>query len=81
MPQYLARARAWRTVLGHRRAAAELNPVEQIWGNIEGRELANLCPVSILALRATLRAELRPHPSRLDPGLRLRRHADADLSF
>jgi len=32
-----------------------LNPVEQIWGNIKGRELANLCPVDILALRGPLR--------------------------
>lgn len=25
----------------------ELNPVEQVWGNVKGRELANLCPDSI----------------------------------
>ena len=25
----------------------DLNPVEQVWGNVKGRELANLCPDSI----------------------------------
>ena len=25
----------------------ELNPVEQVWGNVKGRELANLCPDTI----------------------------------
>jgi len=24
-----------------------LNPVEQVWGNLKGRELANLCPDTI----------------------------------
>ena len=25
----------------------DLNPVEQVWGNVKGQELANLCPESI----------------------------------
>jgi transposase len=25
----------------------ELNPVEQVWGNVKGQELANLCPETI----------------------------------
>jgi putative transposase len=56
MRQYLTSARAWLTVEPSPGYAPELNPVEQIWGNIKGRELANLCPVDILALRAPLRA-------------------------
>jgi len=52
----LARARTWLTVERLPGYAPELNPVEQIWGNIKGRELANLCPADILALRGPLRA-------------------------
>ncbi|MGD0985477.1 MAG: IS630 family transposase, partial [Acidimicrobiales bacterium] len=25
----------------------DLNPIEQVWGNVKGQELANLCPESI----------------------------------
>src|SRR5207245_6201303 len=42
MRKYLAGARAWLTVEPLPGYAPELNPVEQIWGNIKGRELANL---------------------------------------
>ena len=56
MQQYLARARTWLTVERLPGYAPELNPVEQIWGNIKGHELANLCPADILALRRPLRA-------------------------
>lgn len=52
MRQYLARARTWLTVERLPGYAPELNPV---WGNIKGRELANLCPAEILALRGPLR--------------------------
>ena len=27
--------------------APDLNPVEQVWGNLKGGELANLCPDTI----------------------------------
>ena len=46
--------------------APELNPVEQIWGNLKSCELANLCPLDILALRAPIRAgfaRIRRRPS------------------
>src|SRR5437867_4429445 len=56
MRRYLGRARTWLTVERLPGYAPELNPVEQIWGNIKGRELANLCPADILALRGPLRA-------------------------
>lgn len=47
MLRYLAHART------HGRTPARLRP---IWGNIKGRELANLCPADILELRGPLRA-------------------------
>ena len=56
MRQYLAQARTWLTVERLPGYAPELNPVEQIWGNIKGREPANLCPADILTLRRPLRA-------------------------
>lgn len=56
MRQYLAQARPWLTVEPLPGYAPDLNPVEQIWGNLKGAELANLCPADILALRGPLRA-------------------------
>jgi putative transposase len=49
MRQYLARARTRLTVEPLPGYAPDLKPVEQIWGNLKGRELANLCPTEILA--------------------------------
>ena len=66
MRQYLAQQRSWLTVERLPGYAPELNPVEQIWGNLKSRELANLCPVDILALRGPLRAgfaRIRRRPS------------------
>ncbi len=66
MRRYLAQQRSWLTVERLPGYAPELNPVEQIWGNIKTCELANLCPVDILALRGPLRigfARIRRRPS------------------
>lgn len=66
MRAYLARQRSWLTVERLPGYAPELNPVEQIWGNLKSRELANLCPVDLLALRRPLRAgfaRIRCRPS------------------
>src|SRR5436309_136675 len=66
MRQYLAHQRSWLTVERLPGYAPELNPVEQIWGNLKTCELANLCPVDILALRGPLRAgfgRVRRRPS------------------
>ncbi len=65
MTRYLARHRAWLHVEGLPGYAPDLNPVEQIWGNVKGRELANVCPTEILALRRPLRcgfARIGRHP-------------------
>ena len=65
MTRYLARHRAWLHVERLPGYAPDLNPVEQIWGNVKGRELANVCPTEILALRRPLRcgfARICRHP-------------------
>ena len=66
MQQYLRRQRSWLTVDRLPGYAPELNPVEQIWGNLKSRELANLCPLDILALRGPVRtgfARIRRRPA------------------
>jgi transposase len=66
MDRYLAHQRAWLTIERLPGYAPELNPVEQIWGNLKNRELANLCPVDVLGLRRPLRvgfARIRHQPS------------------
>lgn len=54
MRTYLAHQRAWLTVERLPAYAPDLNPVEPIWGNLKGQELANQCPVDLLALRRPL---------------------------
>lgn len=54
MRAYLARQRVWLTVERLPAYAPDLNPVEPIWGNLKGRELANRCPANLLALRRPL---------------------------
>ena len=43
MTQYLQRQRSWLNVTRLPSYAPDLNPVEYIWANIKGKELANLC--------------------------------------
>lgn len=65
MAAYLARQRAWLTVERLPGYAPELNPVEQLWGNVKTRELANVCAPHLAALRPPLRAgfaRVRRHP-------------------
>ena len=56
MATYLARQRAWLTVEPLPAYAPELNPIEQVWGNVKTRELANVCAPDLAALRPPLRA-------------------------
>jgi transposase len=79
MTRYVARQRAWLHVERLPAYAPDLNPVEQIWGNVKGRDLANLCPTEILALRRPLRcsfARIRRHP---DLAVGFLRHAGLTL--
>lgn len=56
MAAYLARQRAWLTVERLPSYAPELNPLEQVWGNVKTRELANVCAPDLAGLRPPLRA-------------------------
>jgi len=43
MMAYLQTQRSWLTVERLPGYAPDLNPTELVWGNVKGRELANLC--------------------------------------
>lgn len=47
MKAWLATQRRWLTVEALPGYAPDLNPVELLWGNVKGVELANLCPDTI----------------------------------
>jgi transposase len=47
MKAWIVRQRSWLRVEQLPGYAPDLNPVELIWGNIKGTELANLCPDNI----------------------------------
>lgn len=59
MRAYLACQRGWLTAERLPGYAPELNPVEQVWGNLKRRELANVCAPDLRALHAPLRAGCR----------------------
>jgi transposase len=69
MQAFVKRARRWLVVERLPAYGHDLNPVEQVWGSVKGRELANLCPDSIDEAAQTA-----------DTGL-LRISADAPLCF
>lgn len=54
MKAYLARQRTWLTVERLPAYAPELNPIEQVWGNVKTRELANVCAPELGGLRRPL---------------------------
>ena len=65
MRTYVARQRAWLTIERLPAYAPELNPLEQVWGNVKTCELANVCAPDLAALRRPLRtgfARVRHHP-------------------
>jgi transposase len=47
MRAWIARQRHWLVVEQLPAYAPDLNPVELVWGNLKGTELANLCPDTI----------------------------------
>jgi transposase len=47
MTTWIAKQRGWLVVERLPAYAPDLNPVELLWGNIKGVELANLCPQTI----------------------------------
>jgi len=54
MTAYLAQQRAWLTVERLPAYAPDLNPIEQVWGNVKGAELANVCADDLSELRRPL---------------------------
>jgi transposase len=56
MRAYLTGQRSWLQVERLPSYAPELNPVELLWGNLKARELANLCPADLAALRRPVRS-------------------------
>jgi transposase len=47
MKAYLAEQRAWLSVKMLPGYSPDLNPVEALWGNVKGQELANLCAADL----------------------------------
>ncbi len=71
MRAYLARQRGWLHVERLPGYAPELNPIEQVWGNVKGRELANVCAEELAALRRPLHTGFA----------RVRRQSDLAFAF
>ena len=59
MMAYLHTQRSWLTVERLPGYAPELNPTELVWGNVKGRELANLCADNLGEVERAVRAGLR----------------------
>ena len=55
MNEYLLRERHWVTVERLPGYSPDLNPVETLWGNIKGQELANRCAESLPELDSAVR--------------------------
>ncbi len=47
MQAFIKSQRKWLVVERLPAYAPDLNPVEQVWGNLKGGDLANLCPDTI----------------------------------
>jgi len=70
MRAYLARQRHWLHVERLPGYAPELNPIEQVWGNVKAREMANVCAPELTALRRPLHTGLAAcvaNPTSLSP--------------
>jgi len=55
MKEYLLQQRPWLTVERLPGYAPDLNPVETLWGNIKGQELANRCAEDLREARRAVR--------------------------
>src|ERR1039457_2374529 len=58
MQEYLLRQRGWLTVERLPGYAPDLNPIETMWGNIKGKELANRCAKDLGELDTAVRGGL-----------------------
>ena len=59
MAAYLQAQRSWLTVERLPGYAPDLNPTELVWGNVKGRELANLCADNLGEVERAVRTGLR----------------------
>jgi transposase len=59
MQAHLRAQRSWLTVERLPGYAPDLNPAELVWGNVKGRELANLCADDLAEVEHELRSGLR----------------------
>jgi transposase len=59
MTAWIRSQRRWLVVERLPAYAPELNPVELLWGNVKGVELANLCPATIDEARTAAEAGLQ----------------------
>jgi DDE superfamily endonuclease len=59
MTEYLRSQAYWLTVERLPGYAPELNPVEYLWGNVKGQELANLCAANLGEAASALHTGMR----------------------
>jgi transposase len=79
MQEYLLAQQGWLTVERLPGYAPDLNPVETMWGNIKGQELANRCAEDLAELDAAVRQGLQR--VRRSPTLPLAFLKHAGISF
>lgn len=79
MKEYLKGQRRWLEVVHLPGYCPEMNPVESLWGNLKGQELANLCRDYISEIEAETRKGL--HRIRTSSTLAFGFSAHAGLSF
>lgn len=76
MRRYVAQQRAWLTVERLPAYAPELNPIEQVWGNVKTRELANVCAPDLVTLRRPLRRGFARFRGQRELAFAFLRHAE-----
>ena len=79
MRSYLAGQRDWLTTEWLPTYAPELNPVEFLWGNVKGKELANLAVEDTLDVVDALRLGLARARRQASLGSAFLRHAGLSL--
>ena len=79
MQGYLLCQRNWLTIERLPGYSPDLNPVETMWGNIKGQELANRCAEDLAELDAAVRDGMKRVPRSRKLPLSFLKHAG--LSF
>jgi hypothetical protein len=76
MRRYVAQQRAWLTVERLPAYAPELNPIEQVWGNVKTCEMANVCAPDLVTLRRPLHRGLARFRGQRDLAFAFLRHVE-----